>query len=713
MAAVVRGKCPGCQKVLRIPPECLQANLRCKHCGMIVRANSQGGAFPRNGAIGSQAAGNSSRGGGGGSAIAEARGDDTRSAPATSIEPFYVNETPSDDTSTALARYRRRARMRRLRNTVMLLVLLGGAGAFIHSKWDQIISQLQKQGNVIPLTIDSSTKKTDEPTAAGKEKDKNEDPRAAAVPFPRRLLAISANNYLYANPISSGSVDDEFGRPAEDRPGASRNLHNTFQRFAEFLHISPAQFVEVSDSAPKEIAQPPLKPVIEKTVTAFLSGCRKQDRIIVLFIGHAIEMGEESFLVPIEGELTAKETLIPLFWLYDQLARCKAQQKVLIMDVCRYNPSRGLERPAAGPMGEKLDAALKNPPAGVIVWSACVAGQYSYEADIELPDRKLYTNGLFMNALYERIGPSKINPGIQQPDSPLPLDVLAQGNEVGKEEKKSKGLFRGTEAKAAELLEVRQTPRQSGLGTGENIPYDPNEPLPEKLALQMPAPPEGGAASRELVRKILEDIEAKMAKEGEMSLKAETLPIFSAPRLAEYADDGKMTPFREEILKGAGLLKKHARALKYDFMGTADNPVSKQFILNEQKDPARVLGELMGELETLKELGAERDEEKSKRWQANFDYVVARLEARIAAVFEYNYMLGQIRKDALPKREPKHLGFRLASQEKVQNPDAKKMAADSKKIFTKLAKEHQGTPWEVLAKRQSLNALGLEWKPFP
>ncbi|HEV3203838.1 MAG TPA: hypothetical protein VGY77_05615 [Gemmataceae bacterium] len=709
MAAVVRGKCPGCQKVLRFPPEWIPGKLRCKHCGMILQAQSKGPA-PKAKEAGAPILPSTAKGNGEVDAspmLNFLAGDSPEN------NPFFVNETPGDDSSSAVHRYRRRARLRTLRNALVTLALLGAAGIFIYSKWDKIIAQLQHPDNVIPRTVDSPPKQTDGSAATGKGKDNNEAPPAPEAPFPRRLLAISANNYLYANPISSGSVVDQFGRPNEDRPGASRSLHNTLQRLAELLHIPPTQVVELSDAAPKEIAQPPLKAVIETTVAEFLGSCRKQDRIIVLFIGHAVEIGGASFLVPIEGELTARESLIPLSWLYDQLAKCQAQQKLLLMDVCRYNPSRGLERPGAGPMGEKLDAALKNPPPGVVVWTACIGGQYSYEGDIELPDHKLYTNGFFMNELYELVGPSKINPGIQKPESPFPLDILARGSEVGKEEKKPKGLFRGTQSKVAEWLGVQQTPRLSGVETGETVPFDPKEPLPEKLAIQVPAPPEGGAADRDLVRKILEDIEAKMAKEGEMTLRVETLPIFSAQRLAEYSDDGKMTPFREEILRAAGLLKKHARALKYDFMGSVDNPVSKQFILNEQKDPARVLGELMGALETLKESGEQRDEEKSRRWQANFDYVVARLEARIAAVLEYNYMLGLIRKDALPKREPKHLGFRLASQEKLQNTDAKKRAADSKKIFTKLAKDHQGTPWEVLAKRQALNAIGLEWKPFP
>jgi hypothetical protein len=430
-----------------------------------------------------------------------------------------------------------------------------------------------------------------------------------------------------------------------------------------------------------------------------------------MFIGHAIAIKDECFLVPIEGELTVKETLIPLTWLYQELSKCPAQQKVLVIDTGRYNPSRGLERPGSGPMDAKLDAALKNPPPGVQVWSSCTAGQYSYEGFVRVGDGMFSTNAMFIAALANSLGVQRINPGIQTPESPLPIEVLANGND------KSKGVNQHTQDEASEAYLVQQTPRLTGQAPAAAVPYDPHEPIPAKVAIQLPPPPEGEAANREMVQKILDQIDAQMAKEGEQPIQVEALPVFSAKRLAEYVDDGAMTPFREEILKTAQLLKKHAKTFKEDFRGQANgnDAALKALILERQKEPARAFNELQGQLEALQEAGEQRAEEKSKRWRANYDYVLARLEARLAYVYEYNYMLGMIRKDALPKRDPaKYSGYRLASQEKMHSgSEARKLAADSKKLLTKVAKQNQGTPWEVLAKRQALNALGLEWQPIP
>ena len=46
-----------------------------------------------------------------------------------------------------------------------------------------------------------------------------------------------------------------------------------------------------------------------------------------------------------------------------------------------------------------------------------------------------------------------------------------------------------------------------------------------------------------------------------------------------------------------------------------------------------------------------------------------------------------------------------------EGKQAKKYASDAKEVLKKLAEEHKGTPYEVLAKRDASNALGLEWRP--
>src|SRR5262249_49782736 len=136
----------------------------------------------------------------------------------------------------------------------------------------------------------------------------------------------------------------------------------------------------------------------------------------------------------------------------------------------------------------------------------------------------------------------------------------------------------------------------------------------------------------------------------------------------------------------------------------------KNQVRKDQDDIARLLAGLEDALEELKKAGAGRDKEP-KRWQANYDFVLARLEALLAYLYEYQSMLGQMRKE-LPPRDPKvQGGWRLASREKLTGDKrGKDLAKDARSILERVAAENPKTPWEVLAKRERLTALGLEWQ---
>ena len=151
--------------------------------------------------------------------------------------------------------------------------------------------------------------------------------------------------------------------------------------------------------------------------------------------------------------------------------------------------------------------------------------------------------------------------------------------------------------------------------------------------------------------------------------------------------------------------------LRESFSGATNDRI-KADILKEQEKPALVIQELTEARDLLLKVGEERDKESCKRWQAHYDYVLAELLARIAYVEEYSLMLGKIRKDEVGQLETGQTGFRLASRDKLQGTkEFKDMAVESKKMLKKLARDHKGTPWEILAKREQLTALGLYWQP--
>src|SRR5262249_26771725 len=132
------------------------------------------------------------------------------------------------------------------------------------------------------------------------------------------------------------------------------------------------------------------------TITSYLEGSRAQDRVILLFAGNACSIDDRAYLVPFEGELHSPDTLISFDWLYERLARCKARQKVLILDLCRLDPRRSARRPGSEAMTAVLDRTLRSPPEGVEVWSACAEKQNSLTGDMS-------GGSLFLEQLFEAL----------------------------------------------------------------------------------------------------------------------------------------------------------------------------------------------------------------------------------------------------------------------------------------------------------------------
>jgi hypothetical protein len=542
---------------------------------------------------------------------------------------------------------------------------------------------------------------------AGKKDGRAADP--AAAPYPRRALVISVHNYLYANPIPDGPPD-------------SPNLDRLIRALNRGLRIPLNQIVHLSDAA-KQDPRPPLKEVIEQTLVNFLKTTRKQDRILVLFAGHTKEIDDKAYLVPLEGELNGAQTLIPLDWVYKQLAGCDCRQKVLVLDGNRFNAAQGEERPAAGPMDAKFEAALKAPPAGVQVWSACSAGQQSRGFEEAPP-------GLFLDSLRLALTPEKGKRGaldgkIQKPDDLLPLETLQEA----------------VQDRMAGYLERHKLDRQTAFLAGKPPASGAEYDRAEKPA-EAPALPVVHYGDRKLVQAILSEISLPPLKGGEgggQDVSLALLPPFPAEGLKGYegADLPADSKLRQALHKARVALwavstakapaeveadvKEFRTRVKVDLSimrehygrpgGGEAETAFKNRVYEDSRAMAPILARLENVLDDLKEAGDEKDK-APKRWQANYQFLLARFQAQLAYLEEYQGLLGQMRKE-LPEHDPNlHSGFRMASKEKAGDTVGKKLERAVRKIYADLATEHPKTPWEVLAKREKLTALGLEWKAY-
>jgi len=671
-------------------------------------------------------------------------------APTSAGSPFSDFD-PTEETTTSRGPRRRRKRGSWWKGPVLALAVLVIAGIVAIANWDRIVALLppmpgdeqvaqddknkdpikepvrktpgKKSATTAPIRDKSKTNdrpKNNPPKNNPPKKDPSKNPsRMTNHPFPRRALVVSVHDYLYANPIHDGmhiqnAVNiDEFIR----RLSGTQDKQD-----GKGFKIPLNQVAHLSDEAsPRWKPRAPTKSVIEKTLTHFLASSRAQDRIMVFFIGHSVELGDDVFLAPIEGELDNAATLIPLKWLYEQLAKCKARQKVLVLDVNRYNQTFGQERPGSGEMGPKLDAMLQSPPAGVQVLSSCIAKQKSYETD----DSPV---GVFLDAWYEAFTQKQPSGKIQRDDDPLPLErYVPIINEVMKKELGKRKL--------------EQVCRLTGKAVENEATFDKNEPPPPDAFASLAAAPVEVAENKTLIESVLDQVGTPPVKvTHEMALHYDALPPFSADMLKKYEGDkpNPESPLRKAVKNARATLwaiypgaepkevsgevgpirarvKVKLDVLRDGYRAPAGGNAEKQFKARVEGDERAVAKMISAIRDALEELEAkdvvEAKDNENTRWKANYDFMLARIQMEYAYLYEYQSMLGSMRKEFPPRDAELHGGWKLASQVNLQGDSAgKKLASKARKLLDKIAKDHAGTPWEVLAKREKLTNLGLEWQ---
>ncbi len=345
--------------------------------------------------------------------------------------------------------------------------------------------------------------------------------------LPRRVLLIGIGNYLYLNPVHEGSPR------SQSFPGSSVSaLAATFADAP--LRIPRTQVFQLADGGAQP--HPAELSVLKAAIQDFLDTSRAQDRILIVFAGHATEIAEAAYLVPAAGRRDDPATLLPLAWVYTQMAKCKARQKVLILDAYRFPPALGFVLPGAGAsgdgeMGPAFDKALQNPPAGVQVWSSCTKGQRS----IEFAQGSVFLQAL--NHVLQRASPMT---GLIEGKAPLPLDeaLVKQVNERVKE-------LLGPE-------KFEQTSRLCGRPPLAGAAYDPSEAPALPLTLKQPVTPGGPWASYAEVDNILSELRLMRPAQpsgaaAQRMLQAVNLPRVPAKALIAYRPDDYNTI--DELLK--------------------------------------------------------------------------------------------------------------------------------------------------------------------
>ena len=549
---------------------------------------------------------------------------------------------------------------------------------------------------------------------------------SSASNMPRRMLFIHLSNYLFLNPLTSAAESGSGSRGVDlVKPAAAR--------FAFEWRIPDrdgSQLFVLSDTLSNTESRLPLKPVLTGTYERFFDTSRPQDRVVVYFGGHAIEKEGKAYLVPAEGELDEMAALIPLDDFYAKLKDCKATQKVVIWDVCRFNFQRGKQRPGSEPMSEGLFKALSTPPPGVQVVTTASPGQNALEFfDLQPDGAPQRGKGIssvagsnFLDAMRYVAEKGKLASRTAAPSDPLPIAawVEAINKRVGEV---------ATYAAQSAGPDVKVTPQTVTLhGTAPETlaAHDPSAKAAERF--EIPQPPRGAGSGE------IGSIETEYnVPPFKPDLEVASLAMF--PFTEEALKDFKATEPLDDLLKdkeknkfvakvyGAYQMIREVWTTGVDgsrlrsSLEATDGKVTdatKKVIKEEQTLMAVAIAKLelaMIELTELEKMKADQP----KRWQAHYDYAMALLKARMAYLNEYNLLMGNVHTDTLPPLDPKqgHVGWKLLTTEKMKSKkDVLELAKGAVELYEKIIKDYAGTPWAMQAKREKGVPLGLQWQPY-
>jgi hypothetical protein len=120
------------------------------------------------------------------------------------------------------------------------------------------------------------------------------------------------------------------------------------------------------------------KNVLKQLDLILASASHSQDSILVAFNGHGVQFkGEKSgYFCPIDAELSDRKSLIPTEEIFKRLEKCKAKQKILLVNACRNDPAQFPNQAA-----NQIDLDAKDTdvvPEGIAALYSCTDQQLSY-----------------------------------------------------------------------------------------------------------------------------------------------------------------------------------------------------------------------------------------------------------------------------------------------------------------------------------------------
>ncbi|WP_153558577.1 vWA domain-containing protein [Roseimaritima sediminicola] len=192
-------------------------------------------------------------------------------------------------------------------------------------------------------------------------------------------------------------------------------------------------------------------------------------------------------------------------------------------------------------------------------------------------------------------------------------------------------------------------------------------------------------------------------------------PVKMAPYRPDYVSPEdymrmvKASPLRQALIKAAqmpgveGLDRPRTRFVKRSEAALVGE------LSNAQRDAARLEPRLAAMAEVLLQGEAAREEETSPRWQAGYDLALGRVLALKVRTETYNAMLAKAKRGIGFENEKNNTWKLEPAAEISVGSKWQREAEKATELLRRVADEHEGTPWALLAKEELATPIGWKW----
>ncbi|MBT3889711.1 MAG: VWA domain-containing protein, partial [Planctomycetaceae bacterium] len=141
---------------------------------------------------------------------------------------------------------------------------------------------------------------------------------------------------------------------------------------------------------------------------------------------------------------------------------------------------------------------------------------------------------------------------------------------------------------------------------------------------------------------------------------------------------------------------------------------SEAIFANELSESQKMAAQLEPQIDGIYQIlqigFSDRKTENSLRWQAAYDLALGRVLATKVRTETYNAMLAAAKRGLKPSVDKNNTWTLVPANEISVGSQYSKAAEKATELLKRVASEHPGTPWALLAERELANPIGWRWQ---